>query len=348
MRPINAQELKDKINKDMVLQLMDYFGAQPLKENEEYIIFPTICHSSQSPKLYYYPSTNSWNCWSQCGGQVDIISIVQEQEGLTFQESIEWLIDFFQLNTKKWGRPKIEHKPREIQKKEIDINEKLPCYNESILNTFYSIPIADWLNEGISKDTMDLFGIKFDLNTNGIIIPHRDLEGRLVGIRVRNLNKKIIEEYGKYLPWRDTLSGILYKHPIGRNLYGMDINKDNIIKHQKVILLESEKSVLKVQEFYPNNNISLALCGSNATDFQLQLLKSIGVRQVIFALDKEEDEKWLKKVDKIYRKTALLFDTYIVQDKEGLLDLKDSPTDKGKEVFNRLLINKKEYKIDIN
>lgn len=105
---------------------------------------------------------------------------------------------------------------------------------------------------------------------------------------------------------------------------------------------------MKIQEFYPDDNIALALCGSNITPFQLELLKSLDVKEVIYSLDKENDEKWLKKIDKIYKKTALLFDVYIVDDTEGLLELKDSPCDKGKDVFDRLIKNRVEYSLKIN
>ena len=130
MRPIDAQELKSRITVKMTIELMEHFGAYPIKEDDSCIIFPTICHSSDSPKLYYYPSTNSFNCWSQCTN-VDHISIVQEQEGLNFKEAMDWLIDFFNLGlNKKFGREKKEiFKPKEIIKKPVDITEKLPMYN---------------------------------------------------------------------------------------------------------------------------------------------------------------------------------------------------------------------------
>lgn len=348
MRPIDAQELKSRITVKMTIELMEHFGAYPIKEDDSCIIFPAICHSSDSPKLYYYPSTNSFNCWSQCTN-VDHISIVQEQEGLNFKEAMDWLIDFFNLGlNKKFGREKKEiFKPKEIIKKPIDITEKLPMYNKSILNTFIDYQAVEWINEGISEEIMKMFGIKFDIDSNAIVIPHYDMDNRLIGIRVRNLDKDIAEEYGKYLPLRDKTSGISYAHQITRNLYGLYLNKENIMRYKKVILVESEKSVLKIQGFYPNDNISLALCGSNVSDFQLELLKSIGVEQVIYAFDKEEDEKMIKKLNKIYKKTALLFDVYTVEDKEGLLELKDSPCDKGKEVFDILMRNKEKYNLEL-
>ena len=338
---LTSEELKKRIDKNMVLGLMEFFGIVPFSENEEYIIFPTCCHSSCSPKLYYYIETNSFYCWSQCGGQVDIISIVQEQEGLEFQEAIEWLINFFQLGKHKgFGRPKkIEHKPREIKKKEIDVNEKLPQYNESILNTFYDIPIIEWLNEGISKETMDLFGIKFDINTNSIIISVKDINGGLVGIRQRNLDTEIIERYGKYIIYTDSISKIMYKFSSGKVLYGLNLNKDKIIKEKKIAICEGEKSVLKTKTWFKDEDITVASFGCNLTDYQIEIIKSLGVKDIYFMWDREEDEKILKKMERVYKKCSLFFDVWYIKNYENKINIKDSPMDKGRENFIDLVKN---------
>lgn len=343
---MDVKELKNKIDKNMVLNLMEYFGILPLKENEEYIIFPACCHSSDSPKLYYYIETNSWNCWSRCGGQVDIVSIVQEQEGLEFSEAVEWLIDFFQLNHKGFGRPKkVEHKPREIIKKEINIEERLPSYYESILNTFINYKPIEWLKEGISKDVIDLFEIRYDINSHSIIIPCRDMLGSLVGIRTRNLNEKVIEEYGKYGLFTDSISKIPYKCLTGRLLYGLNINKNKIQETKMIVLVEGEKSVLKAKTWFGDNDITVASFGANLTNYQIEIIKSLGVTDVIFAYDKEIDDKINNKIKKVYKKCSLIFNVYYIEDTEGLLKEKDSPLDRGLDVYRKLLDDRKEFKI---
>lgn len=345
---LSIEELKDKIDESMIIELMEYWGAEVFQENEEYIIYSGICHGNpESRKLYLYRSSLSFFCYSNCGS-MDIIALTQQIEGLSLGDAIQWLTDFFKLDNKHiFGRPKrIKHMPKIIKPKEINLNEKLPCYNGSILNTFVKYYPIEWLIEGISKKTLELFEIKIDIEDGGkIIIPHRDKFNRLIGIRVRNLNEKIIEEYGKYRPYSDKLSGITYSHSLGKNLYGIHLNKENIKKYETVILVESEKSVMKIQEYYPRDNISLALCGSTISDYQLELLKEMNVKNVIYAMDKEEDENWLRKVDKIYKKTALHFNVYTIIDNEGLLNLKDSPCDKNKEVFEKLLQNKINYEL---
>jgi DNA primase len=276
---------------------------------------------------------------------------VQQELDLTFSESIEWVENFFQLGKHKgFGRPKkIEHKPREIKKKEIDINEKLPQYNESILNTFYDYKPIEWLNEGISKETMDLFGIKFDINTNAIIIPHRDMDGRLIGIRCRNLSEDRIEQYGKYIPYTDIFSNITYKHKITMNLYGLYENKDNIIKKKTAILFESEKSTELMNSYYPDDSIAVSLGCSSISNFQIELLKLLGVETVIVCFDYEIREKLLKKFEKNYKKCALHFNTYVLDSNlmGQLLEESDSPVDKGKEIFEQLLWNKIKYELEV-
>ena len=329
---------------DHSIQLLEYYGFELRKETDEYYLFSSQCHQSNSSKVHLYKSTNTIFCFV-CGN-IDLISIVQEQEGLAFQDAIDFIVNLFQLNKRGFGRPKpLEHKTHEVKQKEIDVNEKLPTYNESILNTFYSISIVEWLNEGISKEIMDLFEIKYSIDNDSIIIPCRDMESRLVGIRCRNLNEKIIEEYGKYGVYTDNLSKISYKCLTGRLLYGLNINKKRIQENKTIIIVEGEKSVLKSKTWFGDNDITVASYGANLTNFQIEIIKSLGVKKIIFAYDKEYNEKILNKIENIYRKTALLFDVYYINDDKNLLKEKDSPLDNGEKIYRELLNNMKKYEV---
>ena len=230
--------------------------------------------------------------------------------------------------------------------KEIDVNEKLPMYQDSILNTFVSAIPLEWIKEGISPSIMEQFGIKIDINTTSIIIPHRDMEGRLIGIRNRNLLEDRIERYGKYTPYTCPLSGIMYNHPLSKNLYGLYENKNNIINKKKAIIFESEKSVLQMNSYYPNDSIAVSVGGSVVHQFQIELLRKLGVEEVIICFDYEIRDKLLQKFEKSYKRSDLYFKTYILDNEleSKLLEESDSPTDRGKDIFEELLLNKKEYK----
>ena len=197
---MDSEEIKGRLTTDQIKELIEYYNGDVVKETTELIIFTSICHNSNSPKLYYYPSTKTFYCWSQCGGNVDIFSIVMEQENISFEESIKFIEDFFHLDehVRGFGKKYFTRPKKEIIKKPIDINEKLPVYEETILNTFRNIHPVEWLKEGISEEAMDKYEISYCMNTEAIIIPHRDMEGRLIGVRCRNLDKHSIEERGKY------------------------------------------------------------------------------------------------------------------------------------------------------
>ena len=80
---------------------------------------------------------------------------------------------------------------------------------------------------------MDNAEIEFDPVSWGIVIPHRDPVGRLLGIRERTLIKEE-EENGKYKP--AILNYQMYNHPLGFNLYNLNNSKDGIRKIKKAVL----------------------------------------------------------------------------------------------------------------
>ena len=90
------------------------------------------------------------------------------------------------------------------------------------------------------------------------------------------------------------------------------------------------------------------MCGSALSQTQINLLLGLGVEEIILAFDKENDndpasEQTLKYESKLLRLVqpyASLFDMYVVFDYDNLLELKDSPIDKGKEIFEQLLSKK--------
>lgn len=214
------------------------------------------------------------------------------------------------------------------------------------MNIYEDIYYKGWINEGISIETMKKFNIKNSISDQQIIIPHYDEDGRLVGVRCRNLNKDLVNAGKKYMPVFN--NGTLLNHPTGSVLYGLNFNKKNIEKYRKIILFESEKSVLQLDSMMPDMSIGVCLSGSNLTDYQVEILKSLQIDEVIIALDKEfekigdEEEKYFaKKIEKsIYSKLSAFFKVSVLWDVNQLLEKQMSPTDNGKEVFYKLFTNR--------
>ena len=185
---------------------------------------------------------------------------------------------------------------------------------------------------------MDRFKILYSISQNKIIIPHFNEKGELVGIRGRTLNEEEAQTFGKYMPVQ--IENKWYSHPLSLNLYGLDINKDNIKKNGICYLFEAEKSCLQMDSF-SMPNCSAAICGSNFNKFQLKLLlKTASPKEIVICFDKEElpkEDKYFYKLLKLCRKYSKYCNFSFIYDRENLLDLKDSPTDKGEEIFKKLL-----------
>jgi hypothetical protein len=164
------------------------------------------------------------------------------------------------------------------------------------------------------------------------------MDGNLIGIRERTLIKEE-EQYGKYKP--AILGGNMYNHPLGFALYNLNFSKENIKSFQKAIVFEGEKSPLLYSSYFGlDNDISVAVCGSNLINHQVDLLISLGVKEIIVAFDKqfkeigdEEFKRWTQKLTDIHRKYSPRVQISFMFDKWGLLGYKDSPIDKGMDIF---------------
>ena len=196
---------------------------------------------------------------------------------------------------------------------------------------------------------MKKYQISYWGEENKIIIPHRDMEGRLIGIRGRALNQIDIDAKRKYMPI--TIEGKVLKHTLGNNLYGLCQNEEAIKRFKKIIIFESEKSVLLCDTYYHQNNFSVAVCGSNITDTQCKIIRNLGVNEVMIAFDKEYidaksklAEVYMNKLLRLAYKLVPYCTVYILMDTDGLLEQKDSPADRGQDVLEKLMKSKIEVR----
>lgn len=116
-------------------------------------------------------------------------------------------------------------------------------YNPVILTRFAYPRIDRWEREGISPDISRKNLIGYYPGGEQIVIPHFDINNRLVGIRGRFLANDMAKRYGKYRPLM--VNKQLYSHPLSMNLYNLNNSKKNIKKRHVVIIFEGEKSTLQ-------------------------------------------------------------------------------------------------------
>ena len=353
---MTAQDLKEKLSENDVRTLLtNHMGAIISYEDDDMWISTTICHHGSKQKLYYYKESKSFHCYTECG-QLDVIGVVMGFKGYEqeeFQKAINWICIKLNIDNCEYGFGKQEQisdwefirKYKRNNKKEID-NKPLVLYDKNILNIFQKFYTQEWINEGISIETMKKYNVMYSTWQQKIIIPHFDMNNQLLGVRGRSLIDEDIELFGKYTPFK--IGRKFYNHSLGQNLFGLNHNIKAIQEKRKIMLVEAEKSVFQTDTMFGEDNFTVALCGSNLTDYQRGLILMLDVKEVIIALDKqyesinsEECNKWAKHIkEKIIDKLSPYFSVTVLWDMNGLLNYKDSPTDKGKDVLLQLMEQK--------
>lgn len=359
---MSLKDIKKSLTDNDIKKFMKHLGSDISRSstNPNELIFQTVCHKKPKYKLYYYKNSMRFHCYTHCGDIGDIFSLAGHVLDLNKSESVKYVLKFFNITTQPdiikeedYGFDEyIEDRDEDVflqsvKLEDIEVEPLPPIKRQALMRMFIKYYCKEWLKDGISKETMDKFGIKFSPEKMAVIIPHHNINGEVVGIRVRNLESYAVECFGKYTPLY--VGGKMYNHQLGHNLYGVDKNKEAIKRFKKVIVFEGEKSVLQMDTIYGDNSIAVALCGSSMSRIQMKMLYDLGVEEVIFALDKQyetkaEEVKWAKKVERNAKPLAELgvLTTKIWDDlKDGLLGHKDSPIDKGKNVYEKLVKKRK-------
>ena len=339
---MDYQEIIDNLKDEDVFKLLEQLGASPIDKGD-YFICKTVCHNENpdeaSSKLYYYKNSHIFYCYTNDGA----MSIFKFLKNYYETRSIiyDWYEDILQVILKcSLNNVQVDKGYKSIRDNYAPHKnlKELPHYSKEIIDVFTHYYPVEWLQDNISKKTMDKFNIRYSISQNKIIIPHYDINGELVGIRGRALNQEDIENFGKYMPVQ--IEGKWYSHPLSLNLYGLNFNKDEI-KHQKVCYIyEAEKSVMQLENFNMPH-VGVASCGSNLNKFQINLLiKYCQPQEIILCYDREENKNTENYFDKLY-KMCHKYSNYVnmsfIYDRNGLTQIKDSPTDRGEQVFRQLL-----------
>lgn len=355
---LDLHELKESLTIEDIEQYVAHLDGEPIRRGET-LTCKTICHCGDSHKLYYYSNTKLFKCFTECPeDSFDVFELTLKirkrgDKEYNLTKAIIDVATYFGINTDEVSQE--EGEVRRLPDWQIFKRYKkhaaapstqapqglLKEYSAEALDHLPRPRILPWLREGISQETLDFHKICYDPKNQGIVIPHYDINNRLIGIRERTLIKEN-EEYGKYLP--ATINGIMYNHPLGLALYNLNFSKDQITKIKKVICFESEKSCLKYDSMFGiENNITVACCGSNISRYQFMLLKQLGVQEIVVAFDKqfkeigdEEHGRWAKKLYNFHAKYGGYILISYMFDKENILGYKESPIDRTKKEFEYL------------
>ena len=344
---MRIKDLRMQLTQEDIVEILSRLGVYPQGEVEAAIIFPTSCHNETggSPKLYYYKKDKIFKCYTECGAPFDIFELIMKIKRLQGKEiNIFQAIDFAGMKAENLQIDEdvlkdLRYLEELSLKNEIFEDETSTILEKDILNNFPfdEIGNSSWLKEGITREAMDRFTIGYYKPLNAITIPNFDHDGNLIGVRGRFLNK---DSVAKYMPIK--YGDKILSFPTGKYLYGYYENKNKIKQKGMAILFEGEKSVLKMESYYPDNNIALSTSGKKITLHHLNELLKLNINEVILAYDKDyqnlqEQKEKIEEYKKILNLIKPYFDVSLLIDQDKDLDYKDSPIDKGKEAFETMI-----------
>lgn len=345
----SIREYRDMLGAEDIKRILMKFDVEPVRENEMLLIYPTVCHNLEggSPKLYYYKKNNMFKCYTGDHDLFDIFQLIIDMHNLRGEEiSLRQALAFCGIETneaieetKYYG---IKHQLDYLYKVGDEVKSdpvELVEYPISVLNryVFDTSGMKSWIDENISIETLGKYQIKFDPISNAIVIPYFTDKGKLVGLRGRFLSP---DAHAKYMPMK---YGDKYlAHPTSKILYGLSVNSDAIKRHKTVVIFEGEKSVMKMDTIFGNENMSVAVSGRAISKDHVNLLLDLGVSNIILAFDRDyvshnEIKEELEGLTKVLTYAKNFFNISIIIDYDFLLEHKNSPIDQGIDIFNTLM-----------
>ena len=357
---VNAGEVKENLTDDDVKNIIyELFKAEPVKEDTEQIIFPSfdihIDFENHNKKLYYYKRSYSFYCYT-ASESYDIYSLIQTAMALrgeewSFIQALSYVCIFVGKNTSVAYKQPVERYKwqSELMAYVNGTSEKEnTIYDKNILNLLDNRYYQGWIDENISIDTMEKYGIKWYNRLQQIVIPIYDADANLIGTHCRNLNPLFTENGKKYDILR-LLDGRELKFNTANVLYGLNVNKENIKHRKQVFIFESPKSVLQCEHILKLNT-AVAIFGMNLHKQQVKQLIELGADNFVICLDRQyvnvkqnnvytdEFQRYMKVIRKSINALKAYGTVSVIWDKDtdNLLNYKDSPSDKGKEVFMKL------------
>ena len=220
----------------------------------------------------------------------------------------------------------------DIECQEVGYEYKLEypeVYDESELDIFPKKLSKLFLDDNVWLTTQQHWGIRYDYKRKRVVIPvYQDCE--LVGA-IGRVNKTTLDiGENKYMPT------LIYNKT--RVLFGLDEYKDLIKKLKKVVLVESEKSVLKAWQYRLPFPV-LAVGCSSISRHHIERLNILGVETIVWAQDKgiEEVDVLTNNLKRLKKFSNARNIKYLDSDSCDLLEDKECFLDKDLDIIKAIL-----------
>ena len=330
---MNVAALNEKLigSQQYIQTILEELGFQELKYHNgstPYFQFPRLDGDNKTAMVVY---TNSlrYKCFTH-PAEGNIYSLIMEIRGCNFPQALTWICQI--LGFAKTDLPRVHYPFHGFYKSFIynnhELDDTMKTYPEEILKQ-YSGRSRYFFDEGVNYEIQNKFEISIDHNENAIVIPIRNMNGKLVGVKCRNndLNCDFDKRF-----WA------AYKYSKSHILYGLFQNYSNIIKKNTIIIMESEKSVLRCASW--GLNVVVAIGGHDISDTQARIVLSLLCKRIIVMFDEDVSElETLQQVKKFVMKNKFYCPQIGYFMNDGILSVgsKMSPTDLGFDVLKKII-----------
>ena len=301
-------ELEDKQNGE-------YWGLSPLKDERT----PSFSVTPELQRFYDFSTGKGGN----------VLDFVCHYYKCDFRKGYDILKEYAGVDEEISNERPKRLQATEIAKRFKTSDRKQKESKSVVLREDYMIryeydknKLSVWEQEGISFESMEKFQVKYDPFSDRIVYPIRNMKGDIINVCGRTLDPDYKEK---------KLRKYTYFKPLGilDTIYGFAENREEIMKKKEIILFEGAKSVMIANSWGICN--TGAILTSHLNPYQFKELIKMGVK-IVFALDAEVDIREDINIMKLIPYAPV----YWVRNRRGLLDDKDSPVDKGEEVFRTL------------
>ncbi|MBN1220590.1 MAG: DNA primase [Anaerolineae bacterium] len=284
------------------------------KTGRNYIGFCPFHSNTKTPAFVVFPETQTWRCFGACADGGDLFSFVMKREGYDFKEALRLLaqkagVQLEEPTPETAQQDEQRHKLLELQAAAATYFHNLLTTSpagaetraylaereltpETIATFQLGYALDEWealknhfLERGYSPDDLLAAGLiverddgspGYDRFRHRLIIPIRDLRGRVIGFGARALAE---DQVPKYLNSPQTA---LFDK--SATLYGLDLARKSIRESGQVVIVEGYMDVIQAHQRGGANVV--AQMGTALTELQLQRIAKLA-NKIVLALDSD-------------------------------------------------------------
>ena len=324
------KEIKKELldNPEKLKELLEYFNFYNVHIHQSYISFGRAQDTSKKSIVvrlekndYLYVTDYARNI------SKDLFSYISEQRLVDFKDIIGVVrnilgVDDFSLFNESRG---IFGGFYEKIRKRSEYSVR--TYDESVLDKYIPLANKRFIDDNISIAAQQFFGVRYDVESQGIVIPIHNQIGELIGAKVR-CNYEVQDGEMKYY--------YLIPCQASQTLYGYSQNY-NYLTNNIIYIYEAEKSIMQCFSYGIRNCVALG--SGSISRKQVRMLLELNPKKIIFMHDVGYDlENILRNINMVknysrFSEVELGYWDFF----DRLYDNKVSASDLGKKELLRIM-----------